>query len=414
MSESNSDSDSSNDNIVDQNRLFDYQWEAEADERSEAIQNLIAQRMNEYVNRRIRQPNPPPRRRRRNIERNREEVHKQLYNDYFMDPVYPEELFRRRFRMHKHLFMRIVNALSANDRFFQQRVGGNGRPSFLPLQRCTTALRVLAYGTSTDSVDEYLRMRDTPIRDSLKLFVEGVISCFGNEYLRRPNPQDLGRLLHMGQARGFPGMLGSIECMHWELKSCPTPWAGQYAGRISKPTVILEAVALYDLWIWHAFFSTPGSLNDINVLERSPLFNDVLEESAPPINFSVNGTDYNMGYYLERAFGVLQARFAFIKRPCLLWDRANMGKVLMACIIMHNMIVEDERETYLNYENIIAEFKEDNLTSAIDDPYEYHRLRRSPQERFIEIHGEIRDRAAHNALKNDLIEHIWQNFRNSN
>ncbi|XP_074318857.1 uncharacterized protein LOC141655690 [Silene latifolia] len=367
MSKSSSNSDSSNDNIVDQNRLSDYQWEAETDERSQAIQNLIAQRMNEYVNRRIRQEIPPPRRRRRNIERNREEGHNQLYNDYFMDPVYPEELFRRRFRMHKHLFMRIVTALSANDRFFQQRAGGNGRLSFSPLQRCTAALRVLAYGTSTDSVDEYLRMSDTSVRDSLKLFVEGVISCFGNEYLRRPNPQDLGRLLHMGQARGFP-----------------------------------------------------GSLNDINVLQRSPLFNDVLEESTPRVNFSVNGTELFAARQescrkdVERAFGVLQARFAFIKRPCLLWDRANMGNVLMACIIMHNMIVEDERETYLNYENIIAEFKEDNPTSASDDPYEYHRLRRSPQERFVEIHGEIRDRATHIALRNDLVEHIWENFRNSN
>ncbi|XP_074314526.1 uncharacterized protein LOC141649744 [Silene latifolia] len=234
MSESNYDSDSSNDNIVNQNRLSDYQWEAEADERSEAIQNLIAQRMNEYVNRRIRQPNPPPRRRRRNIERNREEGHKQLYNDYFMDPVYPEELFRRRFRMHKHLFMRIVNALSANDRFFQQRVGGNGRPSFSPLQRCTTALRVLAYGTSTDSVDEYLRMSNTSIMDSLKLFVEGVISCFGNEYLRRPNPQDLGRLLHMGQARGFPGMLGIIDCMHWSGKIVPPHGRDNMSGEVQS------------------------------------------------------------------------------------------------------------------------------------------------------------------------------------
>ncbi|XP_074309830.1 uncharacterized protein LOC141644252 [Silene latifolia] len=98
-----------------------------------------------------------------------------------------------------------------------------------------------------------------------------------------------------------------------------------------------------------------GSLNDINVLQRSPLFNELLEESAPAVNFTVNGTEYNMGYYLadgiypgwatfvksinapqiqkhrlfaarqescrkdvERAFGVLQARFVFIKRPCLL------------------------------------------------------------------------------------------------
>ncbi|XP_074277043.1 uncharacterized protein LOC141600698 [Silene latifolia] len=311
MSDSNSNSDSSNDNIVDQNRRSDYQWEAEVDERSELIQNLITDRINAYVNRRIRQPIPPPRRPRRNIERNREEGHNQLYNDYFMNPVYPEDVFRRRFRMHKHLFMRIVNALSANDRFFQQRAGGNRRPSFSPIQRCTTALRVLAYGTSTDSVDEYLRMSETAVRDSLKLFVEGVISCFGNEYLRRPNPQDLGRLLHMGEVRGFPGMLGSFDCMHWEWKNCPTAWAGQYVGRSSKPTIILETVASYDLWIWHAFFGTPGSLNDINVLQRSPLFNDVLEESAPNVNFAVNGTEYNMGYYL--ADGIYPGWATFVK-----------------------------------------------------------------------------------------------------
>ncbi|KAH9608328.1 hypothetical protein KSS87_008911, partial [Heliosperma pusillum] len=229
--------------------------EAEADERSESIQNLISRRMNEYVNRRVRNPPPSTRRPRRNIERNREEV----------------------------------EALSASDRVFQQRHGGNGRPSFSPLQRCTSAIRVLAYGTSTDSVDEYLRMSDTSIRDSLKSFVEGVIQNFGTVYLRRPNPDDLARLLHMGQVRGFPGMLGSIDCMHWEWKNCPTALAGQYGGRSGKPTIVLEAVASYDLWIWHAFFGTPGSLNDINVLQRSPLFNEWLEEFAPAVNFTVNG-----------------------------------------------------------------------------------------------------------------------------
>ncbi|XP_074304847.1 uncharacterized protein LOC141639678 [Silene latifolia] len=276
---------------------------------------------------------------------------------------------------------------------------------------------------------------------------EGVILNFRNEYLRRPNPDDLARLLHMGKVRGFPGMLGNIDCMHWEWKNCPTALAGQYGGRSRKPTIVLEAVASYDLWIWHAFFGTPGSLNDINVLQRSPLFNELLEESAPAVNFTVNGMEYNMGYYLadgiypgsatfvksinapqiqkhllfaarqescrkdvERAFGVLQARFAFIKRPCLLWDPNMMGKVPMTCIIMHNMIFEDERENYLNYESIIEEFKEDNPNSATDDQYEYHRRRRSTQERFIEIHGEIRDHVTHNALKNDLIEHIWENF----
>ena len=49
---------------------------------------------------------------------------------------------------------------------------------------------------------------------------------------------------------------------------------------------------------------------------------------------------------VERAFGVLQARFAFLRRPCLVWDKMLMGKIMIACIIMHNMIEEDERDTY--------------------------------------------------------------------
>ncbi|XP_047965618.1 uncharacterized protein LOC125210083 [Salvia hispanica] len=98
-----------------------------------------------------------------------------------------------------------------------------------------------------------------------------------NDYFRRPTEQDLARLLYVADQRGFPGMIRSIDCMHWEWKNCPNAWAGQYTGRSSKPTIILEAVASYDLWIWHAFFGTPGSCNDINVLHRSPVFDDVLE-----------------------------------------------------------------------------------------------------------------------------------------
>jgi len=37
-----------------------------------------------------------------------------------------------------------------------------------------------------------------------------------------------------------------------------------YTGHCREPTIILEAVASQDLWIWHAFFGMPRSLNDIN------------------------------------------------------------------------------------------------------------------------------------------------------
>ena len=93
-------------------------------------------------------------------------------------------------------------------------------------------------------------------------------------------------------------MLGSLDCMHWKWKNCPTGWGGQYSGRSRSPSIILEAVADYDLWIWHAFFGLPGSNNDINVLESSHLFTNLAADTAPPANYVINGKSYDMGYYL--------------------------------------------------------------------------------------------------------------------
>nr|GEW89196.1 hypothetical protein [Tanacetum cinerariifolium] len=304
--------------------------------------------------------------RRRNYDRERKMGEKRLMQDYFVDrPTYDEATFGNRLRMRRPLFLRIVDAVTANDVYFQQRHDCTGRKGLSPLQKCTGAMRVLAYGTSADAQDEYLRMSETVTRNALTNFVAGVISCFGQEYLRKPNKNDLARLLHVGEERGFPGMIWSIDCMHWQWKNFPTAWAGQYAGRSGKPTIILEAVASYDLWICHAFFGTPGSCNDINVLHRSPLFDDILSGQAPNVSYTVNGRDYNMAYYLtdciypswaafvksitspqlrkhklfaqqqeavrkdvEREFGVLQARFAFLRHPCLVWDKEMMGKVM--------------------------------------------------------------------------------------
>ncbi|KAJ0892069.1 hypothetical protein HanPSC8_Chr09g0361511 [Helianthus annuus] len=57
---------------------------------------------------------------------------------------------------------------------------------------------VLEYGTSTDTQDEYLRMSETVTSNSLIKFVEVIISCFSQEYLRMANDDDLARLLHVG------------------------------------------------------------------------------------------------------------------------------------------------------------------------------------------------------------------------
>jgi hypothetical protein len=58
----------------------------------------------------------------------------------------------------------------------------------------------------------------------LRRFVVIVVKVFGPEYPRLPNEQDTARLLSIGESKGFPSILGSIDWMHWSWKNCPTAW----------------------------------------------------------------------------------------------------------------------------------------------------------------------------------------------
>ncbi|XP_021801114.1 uncharacterized protein LOC110745343 [Prunus avium] len=160
----------------------------------------------------------------------------------------------------------------------------------LPEQKFTAAIRMLAYGASADQVDEIARMGKSTALESLVRFCAAVENLYTRDYLRRPTPMDLQRLLQKAERRGFPGMIGSIDCMHWQWKNCPTAWQGDYENWKGQKSIILEAVAGFDTWVWHAFFGVTGLQNDLNVLGQSPVFNDVLRGEAPKSDELIEST----------------------------------------------------------------------------------------------------------------------------
>jgi hypothetical protein len=93
-------------------------------------------------------------------------------------------------------------------------------------QNVTAALRMLAYGIPADLVDDHLAMGKSQAIMCVKRFAVGIVQVFDPKYLRAPNAEDTARLLEVNKARGFPGMLGSIDCMHWSWKNCPAAWHG--------------------------------------------------------------------------------------------------------------------------------------------------------------------------------------------
>ncbi|XP_010430974.1 PREDICTED: uncharacterized protein LOC104715252 [Camelina sativa] len=110
------------------------------------------------------------------INRDREGGHIRLWNDYFSkNPTYTNATFRRRFRMNKPLFIRIVNTIENGVPYFRQRRDATGRLGLFALQKCTAGIRMMAYGCSADAMDEYLRLAESTAHKCLEKFVDGVI-----------------------------------------------------------------------------------------------------------------------------------------------------------------------------------------------------------------------------------------------
>nr|GEX62531.1 hypothetical protein [Tanacetum cinerariifolium] len=69
-------------------------------------------------------------------------------------------------------------------------------------------------------------------------------------------------------------------------------------GDKKYPTIMLEVVASYDLWIWHVFWGVAGANNELTVLNNSSLFDDLLDDIAPVAPLECNGVALEKGYYL--------------------------------------------------------------------------------------------------------------------
>jgi hypothetical protein len=94
-----------------------------------------------------------------------------------------------------------------------------------------------------------------------------------------------------------------------------------------------------------------GTHNDINVLQQSPVFTGLTEghplrltlrSVATPTPILVSKYQEAARKDVERAFGMLQARFIVVGYPALTWSESQMWEVMNCCVIMHNMIIESK------------------------------------------------------------------------
>ena len=153
--------------------------------------------------------------------------------------------------------MRVHDSVIQFDTLFESKPDVLGKLGILSLQKCTAVLRMLPYGIPADACDEYTRMGEQSGLKYMKRFFQAIV-FFWEEYLWAPHNQDVKQLLACYAQRDFLGMFGSLDCMHWYWDCCPYGWQGQFTGKAGKPSIVLEAGALYDLWIWYFTLELQG------------------------------------------------------------------------------------------------------------------------------------------------------------
>nr|XP_020195838.1 uncharacterized protein LOC109781661 [Aegilops tauschii subsp. strangulata] len=186
----------------------------------------------------------------------------------------------------------------------------------------------------------------------------------------------------MGSRLGVAAHHGAARARH-------TPWGASVLAKRRGghwPDGVVHHGSVAGIEKKHAYFGMPASCNGINVLDRSPLFAKLANGEAPPVTFDENGRTYNYGYYIadgiyprwsifvkpvakpegkkelvfhnaqaaarnnvEMAFGILQSQFAIVRGPSRFWDQNILWYIMTACMIMHNVIIENEHGKNLDY-----------------------------------------------------------------
>jgi len=178
-------------------------------------------------------------------------------------------------------------------------------------------------------------------------------------------------------------------------------------------------------------------------MDKSALWRDILLGRVPTLKFTINGHEYKQGYFnadgiypewsclvrpihepttedqtiftknqeavrkdVERAFGVLFARWHILANPGRFWGMDKMKLVWQACVILHNMVCEDERDQYGDLPDqcyLIDCRSSITVVQALSRPSDLSEL----WQRMHALHSS----ALHFQLRTDLIKHNWERYQ---
>ncbi|XP_025828639.1 uncharacterized protein LOC112903610 [Panicum hallii] len=219
--------------------------------------------------------------------------------DYFAHvPVFAEDIFRRRFRMCKAMFLDISNDLNQEFEYFQRRSNHAGVPGFATIQKVTAAVRMLAYSGAADMFDEYVRMGESTMIECLNHFTRVAIEKYGDTYRRQPNDDDIARI----------------------------------ASGTGPPVTYFVNGNEYNMGYYLADGIYPSWATLINGVPRP--------QSNKHKYFTQKQSEYRKD--VECAFGQIQSMWGIMQGPARLWNPVDLNCIVECVVILNNMGIQYE------------------------------------------------------------------------
>jgi hypothetical protein len=376
-----------------------------------------------------------------------------LMRDYLgPSPLFGKE-FDMMFRISRTRFQKLMEDVgNSGVKFYRGSTDAFGRETASLEARLLLPLKTLAYGVPPHCFCDYFQMSVDFSRQCCFQFDKVVQALYSEEFLRLPTKEDLKNISNLHKSvHGVDGMFGSLDCMHTYWKNCPKAWQGSFSGKEKQPTIVLEAISDHHTWFWHASYGYAGTLNDLNVLNLSP-FLDALrsgkfaEIETLVVPYEIGLEEFKWLYILvdgiypkysrfvkgmkepitrkerimtawqegarkdiERAFGILQAKWQWIARPIHLHNLTDISNRVAACLILHNMLVSDR----IMDGDVNARYNPSHCLEEVDVPVDQDEQTLALQETIPRGYesrigvGNMRTDAARLSIDRD----IWNNLK---
>ncbi|XP_050691085.1 putative nuclease HARBI1 [Eriocheir sinensis] len=226
------------------------------------------------------------------------------------------------------------------------------------------ALRCMMSGDHQMTLGDCHDVSQTTVSQCLKV-VSRAVASLSRHHIMAPSGNDRQRTVQEFYAiHGMPGVIGAIDCTHIAIVRPSVANPEVFRCRKGYFSMNVQAVCGPDLLFHNVVARWPGSVHDSRILDNSRLCAQ-LEETLEPQYHLLGDAGYALKRYLltpvavptndheraynsshthtrntvERAFGVLKKRFAYLGKK-MRTSLDTTKAIIVAAVVLHNIAVK--------------------------------------------------------------------------